>query len=214
MAQIVRIAARRRSELGKAAMRRLRREGLVPGNVYGHGQEAVAVALSADDIRPVVASGDHVVDLDVDGSVEKTLIRDVQWDTFSKYIQHLDFLRVDPNERVTLSVPVLIRGTAPGVISGGLLQQPLHALHIECPAIQIPDNIPVRVGALEIGQAVHVREIADLPEGVKIIEHPDAVVVQIVKPGVVEVATADEGAIAPAEPELIKRERKTEDDDA
>src|SRR5688572_29023407 len=76
MSQIVKVVARRRSELGKMAVRRLRREGLVPANVYGHGQDAIALALSTDVIRPVVNSGAHVVDLDVEGAVEKALIRD------------------------------------------------------------------------------------------------------------------------------------------
>lgn len=212
MATITKLSASRREQTGTAASRRLRGQGLVPGNVYGHGQECIPVSVKAEDVRPIVASGAHVVDLDLEGKTETALIRDVQWDTFSTYIRHVDLLRVDANERVRMTVPVQLKGTAIGVVAGGLLEQPLHSLHIECPAIQIPDFIPIKVAALEIGQAVHVRELADIPEGVRILDAPDAVIVQVVKPGVVE-APASEGEAGPAEPELIKREKKSEDDE-
>jgi large subunit ribosomal protein L25 len=143
--------------------------------------------------------------------VQTALIREVQWDTYSSVIRHLDLMRVDANERVRITVPVHIKGTAIGAIAGGILEQPLHALHIECSAIQIPDFIPVKVSALEIGQSIHVRELTDIPEGVRILDAADAVVVHVVKPGVVEVAPAEEAAPGPAEPELIKREKKAEE---
>jgi large subunit ribosomal protein L25 len=213
MATIAKLKANRRSTTGTAAARRLRRAGQVPGTVYGHGQEPVPVTLESDDIRPIISSGAHIVDLDLDGKSETALIRDVQWDTFSTYVRHVDLMRVDANERVRITVPVQIKGTAVGVIAGGILEQPLHALHVECPAIQIPDFIPVKVSSLEIGQAVHVRELTDIPEGVRVLDTPDAVVVHVVKPGIVEVAPVEEAAPGPTEPELIKREKKTEEDE-
>lgn len=213
MATITKLSARRREKTGTAASRKLRGEGLVPGNVYGHGQETVPVTVKADEIRPIIASGAHIVDLDIDGKNETTLIRDVQWDTFSTYVRHIDLLRVDANERVRLSVPVQLKGTAAGVVGGGILEQPMHSLHIECPAIQIPDFIPLKVSSLEIGQAVHVKELTDIPEGVRVLDAPDAVIVHVVKPGVAEIAAGEEEAGGPAEPELIKREKKDEDDE-
>ncbi|MBL8850989.1 MAG: 50S ribosomal protein L25 [Planctomycetaceae bacterium] len=213
MATIQKLSANRRKELGTTACRRLRRSGLVPGNVYGHGQEPVAISFDGELIRPVVTSGAHVVNLELDGESQTALIRDVQWDTFSTYVRHLDLVRVDANERVRLSVTVQLKGTAIGTMAGGIVEQPLHALHIECPAIQIPDFISVKVGHLEIGQSVHVRELTDVPEGVAILDSPDALIVHIVKPGIVEEPSA-EAVPGPAEPELIKREKKTEDEDA
>lgn len=211
MATIQQLAANRRSETGTAACRRLRRTGLVPGNVYGHGQEPLSISVSSEHIRPIVSSGAHVVNLELDGQVQTALIREVQWDTFSTYVRHLDLVRVDANERVRLSVPVQLKGTAAGVLTGGIVEQPLHSLHIECPAIQVPDFIPVRVSSLEIGQSVHVRELTDIPEGVTILDAPEALIVQIVKPGVVEESAAD-AMPGPAEPELIKREKKADDE--
>jgi large subunit ribosomal protein L25 len=163
-------------------------------------------------IRPIVSSGAHVINLELDGELQTALIRDVQWDTFSTYVKHLDLVRVDANERVRLSVPVQLKGTAAGALTGGIVEQPLHSLHIECPAIQVPDFIPVRISHLDIGQSVHVRELTDIPDGVTILDAPEALIVQIVKPGVVEEPAA-EPAAGPAEPELIKREKKTEDEE-
>jgi large subunit ribosomal protein L25 len=213
MATILKLTANRRKELGTSACRRLRRSGLVPGNVYGHGQEPLPISFDGEVVRPVVTSGAHVVNLELDGETQTALIRDVQWDTFSTYVRHLDLVRVDANERVRLSVPVQLKGTALGALTGGIVEQPMHALHIECPAIQVPDFIPVKIGHLDIGQSVHIRELTDVPEGVTILDSPDALIVQIVKPGVVEEPAA-EAAPGPAEPELIKREKKAEDEEA
>jgi large subunit ribosomal protein L25 len=212
MATILKLSANRRKELGTTACRRLRRSGLVPGNIYGHGQEPLAISFDGELVRPVVNSGAHVVNLELDGESQTALIRDVQWDTFSTYVKHLDLVRVDANERVRLSVPVQLKGTALGALTGGIVEQPLHALHIECLAIQVPDFIPVKIGHLDIGQSVHIRELTDVPEGVTILDSPEALVVQIVKPGVAEESA--EGVPGPAEPELIKREKKTEDEEA
>jgi large subunit ribosomal protein L25 len=211
MAVITRIPASRRSEQGTTACRRLRQQGFVPANVYGHKQEAIPISLKEDDIRPIIASGAHVVELDLAGKLEQALIREVQWDTYSTYVRHLDFVRVDANERVKVTVPVQLRGTAPGTLAGGILEQPLHALHVECLAIQIPDNIPVRITSLDIGGAVHVKELTDLPEGVKVLDHPEALIVHVVKPGIVE-APPTEAVPGPAEPELIGRVKKEEEE--
>jgi large subunit ribosomal protein L25 len=211
MAVITRIPASRRSEQGSTACRRLRQQGFVPANVYGHKQEAIPISLKEDDIRPIIASGAHVVELDLSGKLEQALIREVQWDTYSTYVRHLDFVRVDANERVKVTVPVQLRGTAPGALAGGILEQPLHALHVECLAIQIPDFIPVRIASLDIGGAVHVKELTDLPEGVKVLDHPEALIVHVVKPGIVEAAPT-EAAPGPAEPELIGRVKKEEEE--
>jgi large subunit ribosomal protein L25 len=212
MATIQQLAATRRSETGTTACRRLRRTGQVPGNVYGHGQDPLPISVSSEVVRPILSSGAHVINLELDGDVQTALIREVQWDTFSTVVRHIDLVRVDANERVRISVPVQLKGTAAGALTGGIVEQPLHDLHIECSAIQIPDFIPVRISHLEIGQAVHVRELTDIPEGVKVLDAPEALIVHIVKPGIEEEPVV-EAAPGPAEPELIKREKKTEEEE-
>ena len=183
MASIPKLTVSRRNETGTVACRRLRRSGQVPGNVYGHGIDPLAISISRDVVRPVVDSGARVIDLELDGDVQTTLIREVQWDAFSTSIHHLDLIRVDANERVELSVPVQLKGTAVGVMNGGVVEQTMHALSIECSAIQVPDFIPIRVTNLDIEGAIYVRDLSDIPDGVTIMDAADSLIVHVVKPG-------------------------------
>ncbi|MCA9032412.1 MAG: 50S ribosomal protein L25, partial [Planctomycetaceae bacterium] len=131
----------------------------------------------------IARSGAKVVDLKLEGSDEqKAIVREVQWDTFGTHVLHLDFMRVDATQRVTAHVPIHLRGTAPGVIAGGRLDHHLHALTIECLAVQIPTEINVRITSLKIGDSLHVSDIADLPPGTTVLSPADEVVVQIVEP--------------------------------
>lgn len=204
MAQLFTLNAAKRTETGTTACRRLRRRGMVPANVYGHEIDPLCVTLDGDDLRPVLSSGAHVVDLNVDGTVEKALIRDVQWDTFSTDVQHVDLLRVDPNERVHVLVPVHLKGTAPGVMANGMLEHHMHSLNVECPAVEIPDEIGVRINQLQIGDVIHVSDLHDLPEHLIVLDPPDTVIVQITEAVAAAPVEAEvvEGA---AEPELIGR---------
>ncbi len=204
------LQAKRRTKLGTREARRLRKQGLVPGNVYGHKQDPVAIVCEREDIEALVRSRAHVVELELDGQVETTVLRETQWDTYGTEILHFDLLRVDPTERVTVEVPIELRGVAPGVLAGGILEQPLHSLEIECPAIRIPDSIVVRIGDLQIGDILHVRDVEPPPDS-KVLNPPDAVVLHIVPPkrGEVEEAAEEEAA---AEPEVVKKEEKAEDE--
>jgi large subunit ribosomal protein L25 len=190
-----------RKESGSAACRRLRRAGIVPGNVYGHQAKSIAVSVPNEVIRPIITSGVRVVDLELDGQVDKALLREVQWDTFGVSIDHFDFMRVDPNERVTLVIPLELKGTAPGSLAGGVLEQPLHSITVDCLAYQIPDAIQVRIGSLELGQAIHVKDL-DIPENVHVQNPPDAIVVHVIQVQTKEILPV-EAAAAAAEPEVI-----------
>jgi large subunit ribosomal protein L25 len=209
MADVITLEAAKRTELGTTACRRLRRSGKVPANVYGHEIDPVAVTLDANALRPVITSGTHVVDLNIDGATEKALIRDVQWDTFSMDVQHLDLLRVDPNERVEVEVPIHLRGTAPGVLANGMLEQMMHTLNVECPAVEIPDEMEVRINELQIGDAIHVRDLQDVPPKLTILDEPDAVIVQVTEAVVELPEEEEEGVVEGAvEPEVIGREEE------
>ncbi|WP_437186609.1 50S ribosomal protein L25 [Planctomicrobium sp. SH668] len=193
MSQFVKITGTPRTSLGSTATRRLRNEGLVPCNVYGHKQAAATISVTSDAITSVVRSGSHVVELEVDGKSENALVKDVQWDTFSTGIIHVDFLRVDVNERVKLEVPLVLRGTPLGVLAGGALDITHHMVAIECRAIQVPDSIAVRVASLNIGDSVHARDLTELPDGVTILTPADVVLIHVSAPKKAEDA-------APAEP--------------
>jgi large subunit ribosomal protein L25 len=206
MAEVLTLNAEPRKETGSKASRRLRREGIVPGNVYGHKQDPQPIQLKADDVRHVLHKGGRVVDLAVGGGAEKALLSEIQWDTFSQHLLHVDFLRVDPDEKVEVKVPVHLRGNAPGVLAGGILEQTHHELTVECLAVDIPTEILVRIGALQMGETVHVSDLTELPTGVKIVDAPDTIVLHIVEPRAPEeeAAPAGEGA----EPEVIGRKKE------
>jgi large subunit ribosomal protein L25 len=202
-----------RSGRGTAECRRLRRRGALPGNLYGHGLEAVAIAAPVEAVTSLVTHGHRVVGLELDGTSQTAMFQDVQWDALGSEIQHFDLLRVDAQERVEVDVPIELKGTAAGAMSGaGMLEQPLHELTIECPAIQMPDAIIVRIHELQLGQAIHVRDL-ELPEGVTAITPGDQVVVQVVHAA--ETAEeAEEGIPGPAEPELVGRKPAEEGEEA
>ncbi len=206
-----RLTAEKRIVRGTAACRRLRRRGVVPGNVYGHGMDPVAIAIEADTLKPLVQSGAQVVDVEIEGKSEKTIIREVQWDTLSVNIQHVDLLRVDPNERVTVDVPIELRGVAPGVAAGGHLEQNVHSLTIDCLAIKIPERIWVRIGSLEIDQSIPVKDL-ELPEGTNVHNPPEMAVVRVAPPIDIEEPTEVEEVEA-AEPELVGKKAKEESDE-
>jgi large subunit ribosomal protein L25 len=203
MATATKISAKARTKSGSRNCNRLRREGIVPANVYGHGENPVGIAISAEEARPLVMSGHKVVDLDIEGKTEKALLREVQWDTFGKHLLHLDFLRIDAAQRVLVDVPIHLKGTAPGAVAGGVIEQPLHSLHVDCLAIEVPDEIIVKIGSLEIGQAIHVRDLADLPESVVIKNPADAIVVHVV-----QAKAEEEAAPAAAEPEVVGKKKE------
>src|SRR5205823_1485343 len=118
------------------------------------------------------------------------------------------FKRVSADERIEVDVPVELKGIAPGIAAGGLLDQPLHVLRIECPAIAVPDVIRVNINELQLGAAVHIKDLK-LPENVKALEEPDAIVVHVTVPHA-ETETPTE-ALGQAEPEVITRKKGEEE---
>jgi len=215
MAEAVLLMTKSRKDYGKMNARRLRRQGLVPGVIYGHKEATLSVSLQNDDIKRAVRHGVRVVDIQAEGKVEKALIKEVQWDHLGLEILHVDFARVAADERVEVNVRVELRGTAAGIATGGVIDQPIHLLPVECLAIAVPDSIRVNVSALQLGEAIHVKELV-LPDGVKSLSDPDAVVVQVIAKLVEpEAAPAPvEGVVAEqAEPEVIRRERPVEEEE-
>jgi large subunit ribosomal protein L25 len=205
MADAVTLSLKARDGRGKREARRLRRQGVVPGVLYGHGEETIAVALSGDDLTKAVRHGVRVVDLNQAGKVEKALIRDLQWDPLGHDILHVDFARVAADERITVDVKLELKGTAPGVTAGGNLDQPLHNLEVECLAIAIPESIRVNISEMQIDSVIKVRDLA-LPAGVTTKVDPDSVVVMVHPPMVEAEAAPAPGAEAEqAEPEVIGR---------
>lgn len=211
MSAHVSLSTEPRTGSGSRDSRRLRKQGRVPAVVYGHKQPPVHVTVPADALdRAIRVQHARVLDLTVDGKPEKVLIRELQWDHLGSQMIHADFERVDENERVRVTVPVKLKNT-PKTTGGGVLDQPLHTIHVECPVIAIPDEIVLDITNLVLGAPVHVSDLV-LPEGVNVLEGKEMVVVQLKLPGAEApvAAPAAEGAV---EPEVIKKEKKAEDEE-
>jgi large subunit ribosomal protein L25 len=202
------LTAKLRTEVGTQAARKLRRRGELPAVIYGHKLDPIHVSVKKEDVWSLIRHGARVVDVVVENRPpEKCFVREVQWDAFGKEVLHVDFVRIRTDERVRTTVPIQLRGTPAGVQAGGVLQQPLHTLEIECLAVSIPDAVRVNVADLQIGQAIHIRDL-QLPEGVVALADPDAIVVQVTHPKA-EVAPAEE-VPGPMEPEVIGRKSAEE----
>jgi large subunit ribosomal protein L25 len=209
MSVIVTLKANPRAQSGSRAAFKLRKQGQVPGIVYGHKQDNVQVSVSAEELdRAIRIQHARVLDLEIGGKTETVLVRELQWDYLGKQMVHIDFERKDRAELVRVTVPVELRNS-PKATGGGVLDQPLHTLHIECPLGAIPEAIRIDILNLTLGAPIHVRELT-LPEGVKVLEAPEAVVVQLKLPGVEAVVAAP--AEPGAGPEVIKPEKKKADD--
>jgi large subunit ribosomal protein L25 len=206
------LVAERRNTRGKREAARLRKKGLVPAVLYGHKEETISLTLNQDELSKTIRHGVRVLDLKADGKTEKALIRDVHWDHLGIELLHVDFARVAADERIVVMVPIELRGIAPGVAGGGVLDQPLHRLSVECLAIAVPESIRVNIGELQLGGVIHVRELA-LPAGVKAMAEPDAVVVHVtLKQAEPEAPAAAAAPTEAAEPEVIGRQRTEEEE--
>lgn len=213
MAEAVVLTAQERNLHGTHNARRLRKAGKIPAVLYGHKEATIPLSLSSDELYKAVRHGVRLVDVKQGDKMEKALIRDVQWDPLGHDILHVDFARVSMDERIEVDVRVELRGTAPGVTGGGVLNQPLHTLKVECLAIAIPESIRVSIAELQIDQAIHVKSLT-LPEGVKVLNDPEAIVVQCAQKIIEEVVAPAAPGAAPAaetaEPELIGRKKAEE----
>lgn len=202
MAEFVLLKSQPRSAFGTRAASKLRREGLVPAVLYGHKEANLALVLPAADVEAAVRRGARVVDLEVDGKTEKARFRELQWDHLGKEVLHADFMRVSADERVVVAVRVELRGVSPGIGEGGVVDQPIHNLNVECPVLAIPEVIRVNIDQLHLGQSIHVRELT-LPPNVVAKVDPESIVV-IVKAQKVEAEAAPVAAAGEAaEPEVI-----------
>jgi large subunit ribosomal protein L25 len=212
MAEVVVLETAKREGRGSHKAEHLRREGRVPAVVYGHKEATETITVDGEILLHAVLHKARVVDLKTGEKIQKALIRELQWDHLGKELLHADFKRVDVTERIDITVPLELKGIAPGVTGGGVLEQPLHLLHIECLAVAVPESIRVNIGALQIGSAIHVRELT-LPEGVKVLGDPDAIVVQVKAP-LAEVEKPAAAAGETAEPEVIGRKAAEEEAEA
>ena len=216
MAQQANLQAATRSDTGKGAARSLRRQGQVPGVIYGHNRTAEPVAIDSAALNKMlvgISAGTTVLDVVVDGRpAVKALIREIQRDSVRPAdILHLDLYEVRADEKVTLAVPVHLVGIPDGVRNfGGVLDHSLRELEIEVLPADIPEHVELDVTALTIGHSLFVRDIRI--EKAEILNDPDTPVCTVVAPRTEEAPAVVEEVVAPTEPELIRKPKPDEDE--
>lgn len=215
---VIPLSATRRETLGKGGARKARSAGQIPGVLYGHGEEPVAVAVSAREFDVALRQhkgGNPIVNLAVGNSGEFTaLIRDVQYDPLSRAILHLDFQHISLTEQIEVSVAIKLTGLAIGVKDGGgILEAILRELDVRCLPTQIPSAIEADVSNLAVGDSIHVRDL--VVPNVTVLNDPDTTIATVVPPTVMEEKAPEDVAAAAtpgtSEPEVIAKGKKDEE---
>ena len=215
---VIPLGGTRRENLGKGGARKARAAGQIPGVLYGHGEQPVPVSVGAREFELALRGhkgGNPIVNLAVAGGEYTALIRDVQYDPLTHDILHLDFQHISLTETIEVKVTVHLTGLPVGVKDGGgILETILREIEVRCLPTAIPSSIEVDVSHLNIGDSVHVSDIA--VTDVTILNDPAETIATVVPPTVME-EKAPEAAVvegAPAEPEVIAKGKKEEEEAA
>ncbi|MEU1252144.1 50S ribosomal protein L25/general stress protein Ctc [Streptomyces chartreusis] len=173
----VKISAETRTEFGKGAARRIRRDSKVPGVLYGHGSDPLHLTLPGHDLLLALRTPNVLIALDIDGKTNELAIpKSVQRDPIKGFLEHVDLLLVKRGEKVTVEVPVHAEGEL--AAGGNLLEHVLNALPVEAEATHIPESFTVSVEGLEAGSSVLAKDIK-LPKGTTLAVEEDTVVLQV-----------------------------------
>jgi large subunit ribosomal protein L25 len=216
MAQTVSLSASRRQATGKGGARQARFRGKVPAVIYGHGRATQSLELEAKALEKAlqgIEPASTIIELSVDGTPVKTLIREIQRHPLRPDIIHLDFYEIHAAEKVKLRVPVHLVGNPDGVRNaGGVLDQVTREVEIEVLPENIPDRVELDVTALKIGDSLHVRDL--VIANAKLLTEAELTIATVVPPRAEEVAApAPETATEVAEPELIRKVREGEEEE-
>jgi large subunit ribosomal protein L25 len=205
MAAIKELAAVTRSGTGKGAARSVRREGRVPGVIYGGGEKPEPISVDFKDINKAIYSGHFltsIFELDIEGRKERVLPRDYQLDVVTDKPVHVDFFRLKAGSRVRIGVPVHVvnRELSPGVKKGGAVNLVLHTIELLAPADAIPESITIDLAGMDFHDSVHISTIK-LPEGCRAADvKSDYTVVTVVPPTVFQEEAPAAGAATTAAP--------------
>jgi large subunit ribosomal protein L25 len=206
--QTAQVTARERKELGSRANKRLRDQGFIPGVVYGHKEAVIPVTLPKKELSNHLGHGTHLFDLALEGKSEKVLVKEVQYDHLGLEIIHVDFARVSLDEKVEVTVPLELKGTPKGEEEGGVLQQIISQLEIECLVTDIPEVIRHNVSDMAKDSVLHISDLK-LPPGVRVLQDGDLIVATVKE--VLEAAPVEVVEAAATEPEVIGRKPAEEE---
>ena len=213
MAAAANLKAQKRTESGKSVTRKLRANGRIPAVLYGHGEETRSLTVDAHELDLLFARvhvENTIITLDIEGerSPVKTLVREVQRHSWKPNVLHVDFYMIHAGEKLTVEVPVRLKGQSPGVKLGGIMQHVLDEIEVRCLPDAIPDFIEVDVSALEVGDSIHIRDIT-FPPGAETTLDPDRTICSVIPPQAGQPSDTPE-APATSEPEVIRARKEGE----
>lgn len=180
----VQLAAEPREGTGKGVARKLRAAGKVPATLYGAGVEPQSIAVDARALGHVLhteAGRNVLIDLQVNGETLLTLAREIQRDPLRGSFIHIDLMRINRDQAISVDVPIHVEGESPGVKEGGVVEHHLWNVKVECLPSDVPDNIVAEISTLAIGDSLHVSDLR-VPEGCTILTDPEEIVLGVVVP--------------------------------
>ena len=221
-----------REDTGKSASRRLRNNYMIPAVVYKQAEKTLHIQVNTTDLIHILhtAAGENaIITLKItppvkilpgqqagksSSAIKTVIIKEIQYHPTKENILHIDFQEISLTEKITVKVPIVLKGEAVGVkTEGGILEQMTKELEIECLPTKIPEKIEFNIEAMKIGDIVHVKEL-EMPADVKVLVDSEQAVVSVSPPKVEEVPVAEEAAEeAIEEPEVIT-EKKAEEREA
>ncbi|QNO36906.1 50S ribosomal protein L25/general stress protein Ctc [Protaetiibacter sp. SSC-01] len=190
------LVAEVRDQFGKGAARKIRAAGKIPAVIYGHGTEPQHVTLPGHEVSLILRKANAVLDLDIAGTSQLALVKDVQKDPVRQIIEHVDLIVVKKGEKVQVDVPVHVEGES---FAGTIVALDAATITIEAEATHIPENVVVSVEGLEEGTHITAGEL-ELPKGASLVSDPETLVVAITAPAKVDLPEEGEGEAAPEAP--------------
>lgn len=206
------LKAETRKELGSKHAARLRHKNRIPAVIYGHKQQPESIVLDEHDFTEGLHHGRRLFDVELGGNKQKLLVKDVQYDYLGKKVIHADLMRVDLSERVRVQVLLAFKGTPAGVHEGGLLEEHLDRIEIECAVTNIPESIDVSVKSLKVDDSLHARDV-QLPADIKLLTDPDTLLIACHLPAAPVVEEAVEAVEEPTAPEVITERKPKEEEE-
>ncbi len=195
----VHLNAEKRTGVGTRNAKRLRAEGKLPAIMYGHGEEPASLTICQHEMELAIQHGERILELAIDGKIQNVMIKDVQYDALGDHVLHVDLTRVNMDERVEVTIPILLVGTPEGTKEGGVLRQLTTEVSMEVSVRNMPEEFKLIVSDMKLNDRKTLGDL-ELPEGAKLLDDLQTLICDVTE--LAEEVEAEEGE-GLAEPEVI-----------